>query len=249
MTTAVTRARRRSTPFDPRFVERHADFAPIARAARVFYAHTDWPAVSDYVRAFEGAAPVRFEEMPPKPRRARPREALDRDSMYDSRIVAGVVPTRARCWHDFSNALVWASFPRAKQRLHARQHRAVQAWIPEGALRLPGARSREMDALALLDEGGVVRVGESSVVFGHALYEGAALLFSSTESAEELGAGPRRVVAREVLCIPAVAGEAFAARMRRVEDALLVLLDNEILRPESFPQARSLFGGASAQHG
>ena len=250
MTTAITRTRRRSTPFEARFVERHPDFAPIRRAASAFFSCTDWPAVADYGQAFAGEPPVSFLETPPKPRRARARTALDRSALYDARIVAGVVPTRPRCWHDFSNALVWATFPRAKQSLHARQHRAIEAWIPAGATRLPGARSREMDALALLDEGGVVQVGDTPVVFGHALYEGAALLFAE-DGAEALGAsGPRRVVAREVLRLPAVADEPLEARVQRVEAALVALLESpEPLRPESFPQACSLFSGNSASEG
>lgn len=249
MTTAVTRERRRSTPFEPRFVERHAHFAPIVRAARTFFDRTDWPSVDDYTCAFVGEAPVRFVEMSPKPRRARRRTALDRNALYDAQIVAGIVPTRARCWHDFSNAMVWATFPRAKRSLHARQHRAVQAWIPEGAIRLPGARSREMDALALLDEGGVVQVGDVPVVFGHALYEGAALLFA--DHGAELGAdGPRRVVAREVLRLLPVVDESVETRTRRVDDALVALLESsDPLRPESFPQACSLFGGTSPTGG
>lgn len=250
MTTAITRTRRRSTPFEPRFVERHPHFAPIQRAASVFFECSDWPAVADYGRAFLGAPPVEFLETPPKPRRARARTTLDRTALYDARIVAGVVPTRPRCWHDFSNALVWTTFPRAKTVLHARQNRAVQAWIPADATRLPGARSREMDALALLDEGGVVQVGERPVVFGHALYEGAALLFAE-DGAESLGAaGPRRVVAREVLRLPEVATESLAELTARVEAALVLLLCSpEPLRPESFPQACSLFGGNSASEG
>jgi hypothetical protein len=89
------------------------------------------------------------------------------------------VPTRPRSWHDFLNALVWGRFPRAKRALHERQHGELVSSVPAGAKHLPGARSREHDALALLDEGGVVllaahgsRIG---VVFGHALYEGLVL--------------------------------------------------------------------------
>lgn len=241
MTTAVTRARRASTPFSPGFFHEHVDFWPIARAARTFERYADWPEVADYARAFVGAPPVRFELSVPKPRRQK--RALDLDTMYDARIVGGVVPTRARCWHDFSNALVWATFPAAKRALHERQHRAILAWVPAGATRLPGARSREMDALALLDEGGVVQVGERSVVFGHALYEGAVLL--SRAETPEATQGPRRVVARQVLELEPVASESDAALVARVDAALEQLLRATALTPEVFVHARRLFAANS----
>ena len=227
-------ARRATTPFASSFTSRHPDFWPLGRAARTFADETDWPAVEAYARAFAGVAPVRFELSLPKPRRARRSDApLDRSSMYDAQIVRGVVPTRARDWHDYANALVWATFPSAKQALHARQHRAVAAWIPEGAVRLPGARTREMDGLALIDEGGVVQVGEASIVFGHALYEGAALTLAEH--------GVRRVVAREVLRLEVRAGERPAELLMRVDEALVALLAEESLTPERFPSARRVF--------
>lgn len=239
MTTAVTRARRASTPFLPEFYRAHADFWPIVRAAQVFADYDDWPEVAEYARAFACEPKVSFELSAPKPRRRRAPAQLDLDSMYDAQIVRGVVPTRARCWHDFSNALVWATFPNAKRALHARQHAAIRAWIPAGATRLPGARSREMDALALLDEGGVVQVGERAVVFGHALYEGAVLM---RQAGAECIDGPRRVVAREVLALDAIAGEGDAELLLRVDRALTELVRYATLTPASFQHARRLFG-------
>lgn len=167
------------TTFDARFFERHEAFWPIARAARVFADRAEWPDVREYARAFVGAAPVTFEPARPRPRRRATPTSL-RSNLYDAKIVTeAVVPTRPRSWHDYLNALVWASFPRAKKALHARQHRAVQAWIPAGATRLPNARTRELDALALLDEGGILTLEGAgqrvTLVFGHALYEGIVL--------------------------------------------------------------------------
>jgi hypothetical protein len=96
------------------------------------------------------------------------------------------------------NALVWATFPRAKRALHERQHGLVVPAAPGESARRP----RELDALALLDEGGLVVVlakgslpsesadiaareraleeaiaaGEATAfVFGHAIYEGLVL--------------------------------------------------------------------------
>jgi hypothetical protein len=96
------------------------------------------------------------------------------------------------------NALVWGTFPRAKRALHARQHQAIAARIAPDSHRLPPCRTRELDALALLDEGGVVVLARDpvgvcaaldagalkaevaggsadAVVFGHAIYESLAL--------------------------------------------------------------------------
>jgi hypothetical protein len=136
-------------------------------------------------------AGIRFErQRPVSRRRRRPR---DPDAMYDARIAReGCVPTRPGSWHDLMNALVWATFPRAKRALHARQHGLVVPAEPGESARRP----RELDALALLDEGGMVvmsspsRAPESSeeelaeaiargeataLVFGHAIYEGLVL--------------------------------------------------------------------------
>jgi hypothetical protein len=154
--------------FDGRFFTRHEDFWPIAKAAERFSDHRDWPDVSEYNVP---DAPVRFEEAPIK--RKRPPGAIVRTELYDARIVnERVVPTRPRMWHDFLNALVWLTFPKAKLALHRRQHAAIERWIPAGATHLPNARTREQDALALIDEGGVLLVDGRTMFFGHALFEG-----------------------------------------------------------------------------
>ena len=203
--------------FDSLFFRRDPLFWPIAGAAGGFAEYVEWPPVSDYGPrlaaahrggGLPGALPrVAFREQPPKPRRRRRVEASARD-LYDGRIVEeGWVPTRPGSWHDFLNMLVWAAFPEAKWQLHARQHRAVSARLgasdAAGPLTLPGARTREQDALALLDEGGVAIAGRPealeraraalrerdedeavrlfaerearAVVFGHAIFEGLAL--------------------------------------------------------------------------
>lgn len=172
--------RRERAAFDGRFFERRGEFWPIALAASAFADREEWPEVADYVRAFgDSPPPVRFEPAPA--RRRRPGDGpVPREELYDAVIVRRrVVPTRPRMWHDYLNALVWASFPRAKLALHQRQHAAIQRWIPEGATRLPNARTRELDALALLDEGGVLVLEQGAqtmtLIFGHALFEGLVL--------------------------------------------------------------------------
>jgi hypothetical protein len=138
---------------------------------------TRWPEPEELSCLFEGDAPVRFVPAAPRARRGRRLGASER---YDALITERrVVPTRHGSWHDLLNALVWATFPRAKLALHARQNRAVTSRLGPD-LRLPGGRTRDQDAVAMLDEGGVVLLhqggdspgaGTYPIVFGHAIYE------------------------------------------------------------------------------
>jgi hypothetical protein len=142
--------------------------------------------------------PIDFALSPPKTRARRRRAPVDVASIYDERIyVRGEVPSRAACWHDFLNMLVWATFPASKSALNARQREALRGHVADGAPRIPGSRTREQDALSMLDEGGVlvlvaphadvhaalaradadamamhVAAGRAAVLaFGHALHE------------------------------------------------------------------------------
>ena len=161
--------------FDATFFQADERFAPIAEAARACVKGTGWPSVARIDEALGPRAGIRFVASVPRPRRQRGPIVLD--DLYDAHIVRGQVPTREHNWHDFLNALVWATFPRAKAALHARQHRAICAWAgPEPVVRhLPNARTRELDALALVDEGGVLLCSDGRTIFGHALYEGLVL--------------------------------------------------------------------------
>jgi len=153
-------------------------FSTLSRALEALGSRAAFPTPEEIDEALAPLAGVRFVRQKPVPRRRRaPR---DPSSMYDAQIVgAGRVPTRPGSWHDLMNALVWATFPRAKRALHARQVGLVVVAPPGTSMR----RSREADALALVDEGGVLLVrGEPAagadapaaarnVVFGHAIYE------------------------------------------------------------------------------
>ncbi len=140
-----------SQAWDPAFFLRSRLFWPVARAARALGEHRGWPEPDDLTRLFEGDPPVCFERAPPRKRRGHP----PAEARYDARIaLARRVPTRARSWHDVHNALVWATFPKAKLALHARQHALIAARLGRD-LRLPGARTPEQDTLAMFDEGGV----------------------------------------------------------------------------------------------
>lgn len=188
-----------TAPFDPIFFERDPLFWPITPPASAFAERTDWPSVAEYGSCVAHRAGVAFREQPRKPR-GRRQGAVGARDLYDGHIIEeGWVPTRPRSWHDYLNMLVWAAFPLAKWQLHARQHRAQVERIGGRVIALPNARTREQDALALLDEGGVVvlcRAGAEEelrgalgsrradaagalfasgaargVIFGHAVYE------------------------------------------------------------------------------
>ncbi len=210
----------KSAPFQPRFFEGDPLYWPIAEGARRFSDLGGWPAVSDYGLRVAHRAPVTFREQPKKPRGRRrgPRCAGD---LYDGRIIEeGWVPTRPDNWHDFLNMLCWAAFPKAKWQLHHRQHRAMSARVAGAVDALPNARTREQDALALMDEGGVIvlchepslaeltgalaarRAPEAQalfasgaargLLFGHALYEGLVLGGGEAWGAGLLAALPSR---------------------------------------------------------
>jgi hypothetical protein len=149
--------------WDPTFTLRSDVFQTIADASRPFQRCAVFPTPEQIDEALASAAGVRFVRMKPVPRRRRS-ATVTSENMYDARIALdGVVPTRPGSWHDFLNALVWATFPRAKKALHVRQHALV---VPHAPRRPPA-----LDALALVDEGGVVISQRKKIVFGHAVYE------------------------------------------------------------------------------
>jgi hypothetical protein len=158
--------------WDPHFDRDREVFAPLASAMEPFRRHTSWPTLDEWNAAFPpllstGGAPIRFVPQPPK-RRAGP---VDIDAIYDERIFTrGEVPSRATTWHDFFNMLVWATFPATKRAINARQRAALRARVHPGMERLPGARTREQDMLAMLDEGGALQ-GDRLWILGHAIYE------------------------------------------------------------------------------
>jgi hypothetical protein len=90
---------------------------------------------------------------------------------YEVAVAQGEVPTRAGSWHDVFNVLAFAGFPHAKQALHARMLALQHA---RRSAREPGTRhndrSREEDALALLDECSLIVIGSAA---GIAAYEAA----------------------------------------------------------------------------
>jgi len=138
-------------------------FQTVARAASAFADCVEWPQVATWVPRLSSvgiAVPVTFVAQGP---------GVTVGGYDDEIVERRRVPSRERSWHDFLNMLVWATFPRAKTALHRRQREAVA----RARSLNPAAprRDRGGDALAMLDEGGVLAVGSKRLVFGHALYE------------------------------------------------------------------------------
>jgi hypothetical protein len=151
-----------------RFFEKDERFWPLVPAAARFTEHRAFPAPEELTAPGVSFVSAR------KPRHAR--RALTAEAAYDARIERGEVPTRPHSWHDFLNALVWATFPASKRAIHALQAAILERARAVHPSNLPNARTRAHDALALLDEGGVLVLAadgsELTLGFGHALYEG-----------------------------------------------------------------------------
>lgn len=169
---------------------------PLQEPLLALAAYADVPPLDAIDLLLGARAGVRFA---PAPRSGRHGRRRPPPRPYDAAITEdGEVPTRERNLHDLMNALVWSVFPRSKRALHARQHALVSLSGPAH----PGEAKRrtpEGDALAMLDEGGllVLAVAERreqidhaskrgdvdriallagagharAVAFGHALYE------------------------------------------------------------------------------
>ena len=146
---------------------RFAAYAPMIDLLR---ACATWPAVDELDRllgdGLRRARPLRLVAQVPTGAAA--------DLPYELAIAdRGQVPTRPGDAHDLWNAIVWATLPQAKWALTARLA-AFQRPRHAAGPRLPGARAPAHDRLALLDEGGLVVVGDRALVFGHAILEHAA---------------------------------------------------------------------------
>ncbi|MFA6922496.1 MAG: DUF3025 domain-containing protein, partial [Gallionella sp.] len=78
------------------------------------------------------------------------------EAQYEPRCyLTGEVQTRSDNWHDFFNALVWLTFPKAKAAINARHYRALTG-ADEAASR--SQRGVIRDTNTLLDESGVIVV-------------------------------------------------------------------------------------------
>lgn len=155
-------ALRHTLGWDPKFRVRSSWFWPLGAAAARFESLRDWPSRDELGWAYAALAqltdaePLRFVENVRKQDRYG-ESGLELERLYDGRITtASEVPTRERDWHDFFNALCFMTFPRSKRALHRRQFTILSERLTPGLTRLPGARTKEQDALTLFDEGGAV---------------------------------------------------------------------------------------------
>lgn len=148
--------------WDPRFTQRSPWLWPLERASRLLAPLADWPQLEQLDALYatltarlSPAEPLRFvANVRKQDKRFAGRVVVD--ALYDTRIaVHHEVPTREGDWHDLFNALCFATFPRAKRALHGRQYAALAQRLSGAPAKLPAARTREQDALTLLDEGGV----------------------------------------------------------------------------------------------
>ena len=145
---------------DPRF----AAYAPVLAALAAL---PGAPSVADLDRALApwlggGPRPIRLVEQ------------TAATGIYELWVAdRAEVPTRPGNAHDLWNAVVWATFPRAKWALADRLG-ALQRVRVGAAGGLPGTRTPDHDRLALVDEGGLIEVGSRAAVFGHAILEHAA---------------------------------------------------------------------------
>lgn len=165
-------------PWDPRFLAEHPLFRAWEPFAKPFRTE-NWPNPELYTqvcatfsekrwdaRPEASLSPLRFRAMQKKSRRDK-RQSVELEGLYDGSIaLRGEIPCLEQSYHDLLNAIVFCAFPRSKRALHARQFEAQKRWLEEAGVldrardthRLPGARSREQDALTILDEGGTVLV-------------------------------------------------------------------------------------------
>lgn len=187
-------------------------FAPVAQQLASFAC---WPTLDEYTgfveerraRLAPECCPVRFVAPKAKRQRVPKTEPIELGSLYDGSIsLRSEVPCFSASYHDLFNVLIWAAFPRAKRALHARQFRALAAWLPTGASKLPGARTREQDALTVFDEGGSVVVVATEpeapveiLLFGHALLEHALYRRPKVRSCALVLAAPRPRASGEAL--------------------------------------------------
>jgi hypothetical protein len=164
-----------------------------------------WPDVASVDAALAPLAGVRFIARDKVRTRRRAGRAIDGDAIYEIHISSRrEVPTRPDSAHDLLNALAWAAFPAGKWSLTVQLAAAQRERLVDRPWRLPGARTRRHDRLALIDEGGILIASAVSpgaealtadlasgraraLIFGHALLEhalegsldvwGAALVF------------------------------------------------------------------------
>lgn len=141
--------------WDPHFGERSPAFHDLRPASAYFASHQDWPTLADYQSALTQLAPgLRSAAGAPLVFTDSTSVHDDNEGLsYETNVFRhGRVSTRAKCWHDFFQVLVWATFPRTKTWLNARHANATEQRLA----RADSQRSPQENALTLFDESGAV---------------------------------------------------------------------------------------------
>jgi len=192
------------TEWDAHFLDRSPAFEPFLPLSGQIRVFTNWPAFQDLNNlkrlACKGVAtcsgmPVQFVSQTSEGKNSG-YSGNTAIRQYENRIyLTGEVPTRQENWHDFFNALVWLTFPRAKAALN---HIHFQS-LRNNAQNKSEKRGPLRDAATLFDESGVIVLSSQSewitllrqhewktvfwrhraslptsmrfILFGHALYE------------------------------------------------------------------------------
>lgn len=154
-----------SCTFAPAQWKSLSGFADYAEALDRLARCSEWPEVADYQAVLQCAVPFVAEDG----KLAAGLDGSDIAGSYIARCIDGAVPSRRRNLHDLMNALVWWRFPLAK---HALCRRQVAIAVERGTT-TNRLRTRAQDRLAMVDEGGVLIVGDREIVFGHAILEDA----------------------------------------------------------------------------
>lgn len=138
------------------FLQASPLFSPLCRAGFHLENLKDWPNIED----LNDRLANHFQTI--KTVSGHPVSFVSQDTFvdefagrYEPRIyLAGEIQTRTKNWHDFFNALVWLTFPRAKAKLNQLHYQALLQELETKKT----CRGPLRDAATLFDESGVVVV-------------------------------------------------------------------------------------------
>lgn len=156
----------------------HSVFFGLSREIPQLVSLTTWPDLeffnhlaADRNLKLADGRPITFVHQAKKPSRWRRRKEA-KMRYEESVLVQAIIPSRLASWHDFFNNISWLVFPHAKLALVERLA-AANANRTAYDLERAQFRSREGDRLAMLDEGGLLKLTGTSryLIFGHALQE------------------------------------------------------------------------------
>lgn len=190
---------KREDTWAPDFFQGAPLFDQIQMPCRFFTMHVTWPDLSDYqsllhsrVGVVNSGSGARLRFVP------QSEKAYSWVDAYEPRIyLHGEIQTRLSNWHDFFQAIIWSTYPRAKIALNDLHFHQIQDRL--GKKQVHGTRSPVENALTIFDEcGAILAVRNCSIqdliksfrwkelfwaqrnllienmkcfIFGHALYE------------------------------------------------------------------------------